>query len=58
MTGIVSNHFIFQVDYETARLLFSPKKNGRIPNVHVEELEMDLDDMDDDIHSEEHEPIV
>lgn len=46
-----------EVDYETARLLFSPKKNGRLPNVHVEELELDLDE-DDDLLSEEHEPIV
>ncbi|EGT33499.1 hypothetical protein CAEBREN_11182 [Caenorhabditis brenneri] len=46
-----------EVDYETARLLFSPKKNGRIPNVHVEEVDMDFDE-DDEVHSEEQEPIV
>lgn len=46
-----------QVDYETARLLFSPKKNGRIPNVSVEEVDMEFDE-DDDSHPEEHEPLV
>ncbi|CAA80130.2 uncharacterized protein CELE_K01B6.3 [Caenorhabditis elegans] len=46
-----------EVDYETARLLFSPKKNGRIPNVSVEEVDMEFDE-DDDSHPEEHEPLV
>ncbi|CAI2348444.1 unnamed protein product [Caenorhabditis sp. 36 PRJEB53466] len=34
-----------EVDYDTARLLFSPnRKNGRLPNVRVEEVEADFDD--------------
>uniref|UniRef100_A0A8R1DUI8 Uncharacterized protein n=1 Tax=Caenorhabditis japonica TaxID=281687 RepID=A0A8R1DUI8_CAEJA len=39
-----------EVDYETARLLFNPKKNGRIPNARVEEIDMDLDDDEEPEH--------